>query len=97
MVSIQRFFPWLAVGISLLAWYDPTPLMGLQGAIIPLLSMVMFCMGLVLRVADFKRVIRKPKPIFLGVALQFLLMPLLAWFIGVALQLPPEQIGRAHV
>jgi len=90
MISIQRLFPWLAIGISLMAWYDPTPLMGLQDAIIPLLSMIMFCMGLVLRVADFQRVARKPKPIFLGVALQFLLMPLLAWFIGVALQLPPE-------
>lgn len=90
MISIQRFFPWLAIGISLLAWYDPSPLMGLQDAIIPLLSMIMFFMGLALRVADFQRVARKPKPIFLGVALQFLLMPFLAWFIGVALQLPPE-------
>lgn len=90
MVSIQRFFPWLAITISLLAWYDPTPLMGLQGAIVPLLSMIMFCMGLLLRVADFKRVARKPKPIFLGVGLQFLLMPMLAWLIGVVLQLPAE-------
>lgn len=90
MISIQRFFPWLAVGISLLAWYDPTPLLGLKEAIVPLLSMVMFCMGLVLRVADFKRVIRKPKPIFLGVALQFLLMPFLAWLLGIVLQLPAE-------
>lgn len=90
MISIQRFFPWLAIGISFLAWYDPTPLMGLKDAIIPLLSMIMFCMGLILRISDFKRVIRKPKPILLGAALQFTLMPLLAWFLGVALQLPPE-------
>lgn len=90
MISLQRYFPWLAIGVSLLAWYDPRPLMGLKDAIIPLLSMVMFCMGLVLRVADFKRVIRKPKPILLGVSLQFILMPFLAWFIGIALQLPTE-------
>lgn len=88
--SLQRLFPWLAIIVSLLAWYDPAPLMGLGSAIIPLLTIVMFCMGLTLRIQDFERVWRKPKPIGLGVLLQFLLMPLLAWALGLALQLPTE-------
>lgn len=90
MFPIQRFFPWLAIIVSALAWYDPRPLNVLGDAIVPLLSIVMFCMGLTLRLEDFERVLRKPKIIGLGVFLQFLIMPLLAWLIGLALQLPVE-------
>merc|ERR1711941_193060 len=90
MISIQRFFPILAIGISLLAWNDPEPLLGWNGAVIPLLMLVMFAMGLILRWQDFQRVWRKPDAIALGVVLQFVLMPLLAWLIALALQLPTE-------
>ena len=90
MLSVQRFFPLLAIAVSLLAWYDPTPLTGLQDAIVPLLSITMFCMGLTLRPEDFQRVWRKPQALALGVTLQFLFMPLLAWLLAMLLQLPPE-------
>ncbi|MFY9180429.1 MAG: bile acid:sodium symporter family protein [Venatoribacter sp.] len=89
--SIQRLFPWLAIIFSFLAWYEPTPLLGLGGLLVPLLTIVMFCMGLTLRFADFERIVRKPKPIALGVCLQFLLMPSLAWLLGTVLNLPAEQ------
>lgn len=90
MFSISRYFPWLALIISFLAWYQPEPLLGLEQAIVPLLSIVMFCMGLALRVEDFERVWRRPLPIGLGVVLQFSLMPCLAWALAYTLQLPPE-------
>lgn len=90
MLSVQRLFPLLAIVVSVLAWYDPAPLTGLQDAIVPLLSITMFCMGLTLRPDDFRRVWRKPQALTLGVVLQFLLMPLLAWLLGILLQLPPE-------
>ena len=38
----------------------------------------MFTMGLTLRAADFKRILEDPRPILVGVLLQFILMPLLA-------------------
>ena len=90
MLSIQRFFPVLAIGVSWLAWHDPQPLLAWKTAVIPLLMLVMFCMGLTLRWQDFQRVWRKPDAIALGVVLQFTLMPLLAWCIALALQLPDE-------
>ncbi len=90
MLSLQRFFPVLAIGISLLAWNDPQPLIGWKGAVIPLLVLIMFCMGLTLRWQDFQRVWRKPDAIALGVVLQFLVMPLVAWLIALALQLPDD-------
>jgi len=38
----------------------------------------MFTMGLTLKAADFKRILEDPRPILVGVLLQFILMPLLA-------------------
>ncbi|MBM97107.1 MAG: bile acid:sodium symporter [Oceanospirillaceae bacterium] len=90
MLSIQRFFPILAIGISWLAWSDPQPLLAWKSAVIPLLILIMFCMGLTLRWQDFQRVWKQPDAIALGVVLQFLIMPLLAWLIAIALQLPDE-------
>ena len=90
MISVQRIFPWLAIAVSLLAWYQPAPLLGLDHLLIPLLTLIMFCMGLTLRLQDFMRIARKPQPIGLGVLLQFILMPSLAWLLGIVLQLPAE-------
>ena len=41
----------------------------------PLLGLVMFGMGLTLRPADFALVARRPVPILVGVAAQYVLMP----------------------
>jgi len=90
MFSISRFFPFLAVAVSLLAWYDPQPLLGWKGAIVPSLLATMFCMGLTLRLEDFRRVLNKPKPIATGVTLQFVLMPLIAWALALLLGLSAE-------
>ena len=57
-------------------------------AIVPLLGIVMFGMGMTLTFDDFKRVFTKPKLIGLGVSLQYILMPLIAWVLSLILQLP---------
>ncbi|WP_438969598.1 bile acid:sodium symporter family protein [Methylophaga sp.] len=58
-------------------------------AILPLLALIMFAMGLTLKLDDFKNVLVQPLVVFLGVSLQFGLMPLLAWMIATVLQLEP--------
>ncbi len=90
MLSVSRLFPLLAIAVSVLAWYEPAPLLSWGDAIVPLLMLVMFCMGLTLRWQDFRRVWNKPKPLALGVVLQFSVMPLLAWVLASLLQLPSE-------
>ena len=79
MVGAVRLFPWLALGASLLAFEFPRFFAPLGGAIIPLLGLVMFGMGLTLSVADFRRIAERPGTVALGVGLQFALMPALAW------------------
>lgn len=47
-----------------------------------LLGVIMFGMGLTLRVGDFALVLRRPWAVLLGLAAQFVVMPLAAWAIG---------------
>lgn len=55
-----------------------------------LLGIIMFGMGMTLTVDDFKNIVRNPKGIFIGVFAQFLIMPLVAFFLVKAFNLPPE-------
>jgi BASS family bile acid:Na+ symporter len=56
----------------------------------PLLGLVMFGMGLTLNANDFKVVFTHPRDILIGCAAQFIIMPLLAWLLCKAFQLPAE-------
>ena len=46
--------------------------------IVPLIQIIMFGMGTTLNISDFTRVLKMPKPILIGFALQFTVMPLTA-------------------
>lgn len=77
-----------AIVISCLAMLKPELLAGYGKAIVPMLGVVMFSMGMTLRPDDFKRVLTQPKLILLGVSLQYILMPLIAWLLSMLLNLP---------
>ena len=85
-------FPLGAVAISVFSFLYPEALLPLRGYIVPLLGLVMLGMGMTLRPADFVSVLRRPGPVTLGVALQFTLMPLMAWTVSEALGLPVELV-----
>ncbi|TCN27281.1 bile acid:sodium symporter family protein [Mesobacillus foraminis] len=55
-----------------------------------LLGIIMFGMGMTLSLDDFKEVFSHPKKVFIGVFAQYLIMPLLAYLLAVALKLPDE-------
>ncbi|QYY34411.1 bile acid:sodium symporter family protein [Ruficoccus sp. ZRK36] len=82
-------FPVWAILFSGLAYAIPAPFAALKPAIVPLLGLVMLGMGLTLSWDNFAAVLRRPGTILLGVALQYLVMPLAAWAIAAALDLPP--------
>jgi BASS family bile acid:Na+ symporter len=54
------------------------------------LAVIMFSLGLGLTVADFARVVTRPKAFGIGIASQLLAIPLVAYAIAVAMALPPE-------
>lgn len=82
MISIHRLFPLLALCIAGLAWYNPTPVLGLSNALPALLLSLAFFVGLQLRWQDFRRVWRKPEAIALGVILQFVTLPLMVFVLS---------------
>jgi BASS family bile acid:Na+ symporter len=87
---ITALFPLWALLGSLLAWWAPSTFIPLKASIIPLLGIVMFGMGMTLKGSDFLNVLRRPFPVFLGVTLQFLLMPFAAWALARCAGLPPQ-------
>jgi BASS family bile acid:Na+ symporter len=51
---------------------------------------IMFGMGISLRPLDFKKIVKSPKVVAIGICAQMLLLPLTAFIIAIALKLPPE-------
>ena len=62
-----------------------------QGSVMVLvLAFIMLCMGLTLTIEDFRRIARMPRAVAIGFAAQYTIMPLLAWGVANALNLPPH-------
>lgn len=57
--------------------------------VMPILFILMFDLGLTLRMEDFKRVFRSPKALIIAMTGQLVLLPLLAFGIGMLFRLPP--------
>lgn len=91
--AVTALFPLWALLGSVLAYVRPEWLAPLKPAIVPLLGLVMLGMGLTLTWRDLAAVWRRPQQVGLGMALQFGIMPLAAWMIGIALGLPAALIA----
>ncbi|MDA1371781.1 MAG: bile acid:sodium symporter family protein [Proteobacteria bacterium] len=87
MSKFNSLFPFWATLFSAVAYIYNSFFASLEQAIVPLLAVVMFVMGLTLNSEDFLRISRDPRPVFVGVVLQFLLMPILALTLATMLQL----------
>lgn len=55
-----------------------------------LLGVIMFCMGVTLKLDDFKLVLSRPKDVLFGTLAQYTVMPLLAYAVSKLLNLPTE-------
>ena len=86
----NRLFPLWAIALGALGFYFPAAFTPLAPGITWLLALVMFAMGLTLSGADFMRVLREPKPIAVGLVLQFTVMPLAALAVSRAMGLSAE-------
>lgn len=85
--KFNSLFPLWAMLVSMVSFFYSAPFASLSSAIVPLLATVMFMMGLTLTQLDVVRIAKDPKPVLVGVVLQFLLMPILALTFSKMLQL----------
>lgn len=86
--TATKLFPVWAILLSLVAYALPGLFIPLKPSLFFLLGLVMFGMGISLKASDFLRILKSPKPIVLGLLLQFICMPFFAWGISTWLQLP---------
>jgi len=87
MILITRFFPLLAIVTAAAAYIAPGMFTPMGDAIVPLLTLIMFSMGLTLTMDSFRDVLKTPGKIIVGTLMQFLLMPLAAFLIALGLSM----------
>jgi len=80
----------LVVAIGILGAWRPETLTWVGPYVSWMLGIVMFGMGMTLKVEDFKRVLQHPKEVAIGVGAQFIIMPLVALALVKVFALPPE-------
>ena len=80
----------LAVAIISMIFSEPVHAAIPTSWVNTLLGIVMFGMGMTLKLDDFKIVFTKPKAVICGIFEQFIIMPGLAWILCMVFQLPTE-------
>lgn len=55
-----------------------------------LLGVIMFGMGMTLHAKDFKLIVQRPKEVMIGCIAHYTIMPLLAYALVIAFEMPPE-------
>jgi BASS family bile acid:Na+ symporter len=85
----KTFAFWVLV-FAAFAFYFPEQFKWLAPHISLMLGIVMFGIGLTLKASDFSEVFKHPVAVAIGTIGQFTIMPLLAWALCLALQLPTE-------
>ena len=89
MLQATRLFPLWAILFSGLAWLMPGWFTPLKSLIYPLLIIIMFGMGMTLKLTDFTSVLKQRRVLGLGVLLQYSIMPLAAFAVSRLLNLSP--------
>lgn len=85
-----RLFPLWAVLLAVFAYNVPAVFLPVTSWINFLLMLIMFSMGVHLKLDDFKRALSRPAPVVAGIFLHYLLMPLAAWLLAKAFHMPPD-------
>lgn len=85
----NTFAIWVLVAAGLAIWI-PEYFTWISSYITILLGIVMFGMGMTLKLDDFKLILQHPKGVIIGIVSQFVIMPLLAFALAKVFNLPPE-------
>ncbi|MCO5150287.1 MULTISPECIES: bile acid:sodium symporter family protein [unclassified Shinella] len=85
----KTFALWVIL-FAVLGFALPDTFKQLTPYIVTLLGIIMFGMGLTLSLDDFKEVARRPVDVGIGVAAQFLIMPIVAVILTMIIPMSPE-------
>ncbi|MCQ1536526.1 bile acid:sodium symporter family protein [Methanosarcina sp. KYL-1] len=88
--KFTSLFPLWALLLSAVAYMRPEYFAPHKSLIVPFLSLIMLGMGITLSVDNFLAVLKRPSVVLLGTFMQYTLMPLAAWLVCLALNLPED-------
>jgi BASS family bile acid:Na+ symporter len=80
-VAAAMFYP-----LAFRSWFGYP----LGGLIVPLIQIIMFGMGTQLTLGDFQRVLAFPRPVLIGIVLQFTIMPIIGASVAATFAGDPE-------
>ncbi|SFQ39056.1 bile acid:sodium symporter family protein [Salibacterium halotolerans] len=87
---MSRYFALIVILVSIAAYFAPNAFVWLGSYVTILLGIIMFGMGMTMKLRDFRIVAKQPVPVVIGLLAQFLIMPLAAFAIATVMGLPPE-------
>jgi len=87
---ISKYMAVFVILVAVIALIEPWTFKWAAPKITILLGIVMFGMGMTLRLHDFQLVFQRPKDVLIGALAQFTIMPALAWLLAKGFGLPPE-------
>lgn len=92
---LTKWTPAFVTAVAVLTYFLPDTFAWVKGhAQTSILGFIMLTMGLTLSKEDFRILISRPIDMLIGVSAQYLLMPLIAWTVAKALNLPhPVAVG----
>ncbi|TMV93006.1 bile acid:sodium symporter family protein [Thioclava sp. BHET1] len=85
----KTFAIWVLL-FAVLGFFFPATFKQLVPWIVPLLGLIMFGMGLTVKLADFQEVAKRPYEVAIGVISQFVVMPGLAFALTRVIPMSPE-------
>ena len=84
---VTGYFTLWIILFSILTYFYPEPFKGLKTLIVPTLGIIMFGMGMTLKVEDFKKIFLRPREVSIGVAVQYIFMPLMGFILATIFSL----------
>ena len=90
MIPLSLLFPVCLILATIAGFTAPDIFIPYRAIAVPLLALIMFCVGLTLTVTEFRQAFARPRVLVLGLGLQFTVMPLAALVISWGLSLPPD-------
>ncbi len=87
---VSKYMAVFVILVAAIALFEPVTFKWAASYITILLGIVMFGMGMTLKISDFKLVLKRPKDVFIGALAQFTIMPFLAWALAHIFGLPAD-------
>ena len=87
---VGKNLTYIVLVVVVAAYFIPSAFLWAVPHTVLLLGVIMFGMGMTLHASDFKLIVQRPKEVLVGCTAHYTIMPLLAYGLVLAFEMPPE-------